>query len=374
MSDFSCPVVRIDSIEKHPNADTLSITEAEGCPVIIRTTDFKVGDLAVYIPIESLIPEGLEWVKTYCSHLTFKNGVHRLKAVRLRKIFSMGMLVPAAVLQVADPSIREMGDSFLEDFIGDDVSSKLNITKYEEPEEFVRLPGAPHRTFVGCLPAPFRWVVLKVMRFFGIGEGRRPKPRLFPVYDVGHFRKSPNAIKDGEEVVVTEKIHGQNLAVCYSSAKNSLIVSSHNVIRGVEDDSNWWRVAREQELHDLKDYPDLVFYGEIYGHGVQDLAYGVPQGKLHVQFFDIWDTKAGEFLPYDEATKILTDLRLVPVPVLYRGPMEQEKVRALRDGKTTLGGSHIREGVVIRRAVGQRCVLKLIGDQYLLRKDGTEFH
>ena len=41
MSEFSCPLVRIGAIQKHPNADSLSITEVDGCPVVFKTIDFK---------------------------------------------------------------------------------------------------------------------------------------------------------------------------------------------------------------------------------------------------------------------------------------------------------------------------------------------
>ena len=40
MSDFVCPVLKISKIDKHPNADSLSITEVEGCPVVIKTGEF----------------------------------------------------------------------------------------------------------------------------------------------------------------------------------------------------------------------------------------------------------------------------------------------------------------------------------------------
>ncbi len=367
MSEFSCPVVCIDSIEKHPNADTLSITEIEGGPVIFRTADYKAGDLAVYIPVESLIPEGRDWVKEHAAHLTFKNGVHRVKAVRLRKIFSMGMLVPVAALGLGPAQPLE----------GSDWAEKLGITKYEEPEEVFDV--APRNR--GSLLGRFAAFVRRVLRLKS-----KPKTRLFPIYDLSNFRKAArSAFKDGEEVVVTEKIHGQNFVACYSSKRKKLIVSSHKVIRGAEDNSNWWRVAREQELHELRDYPDLAFYGEIYGADVQDLGYGVPSGKLHVRFFDIYDTKAKDWLSYDDACNVLAAAHLLPVPVLYRGPYDREKVMALRDGNTTVGGvKQIREGVVIRRVrdgfipedkeVRPRCVLKLVGDQYLLRANGTEKH
>jgi hypothetical protein len=50
MSEWIVRVVEIGEVVKHPNADSLSITEVEGYPCIIRTGDFQTGDKAVYIP------------------------------------------------------------------------------------------------------------------------------------------------------------------------------------------------------------------------------------------------------------------------------------------------------------------------------------
>lgn len=370
MSDFACPVVRIESVETHPNADTLSITEVEGGPVIFRTSDFKVGDLAIYLPIESLIPEGRDWVNTHASHLTFRNGVHRLKAARLRKIFSMGMLVPIAAAGEVQGGWK----------VGDDLTPILGITKFEELEE-VEIKPRKKGSILG-------WIKNLIYRALGIRGG--PQPRLFPIYEVGHFRKAArNAFKAGEVVVATEKIHGQNFAACYSSKKKRLIVSSHKVIRGAEDNSNWWMVARKLQLDViLRKFPDLTVYGEIYGADVQDLGYGVLPGQLEAKFFDIYDVKAKEWLAYDDACNAFAAMGLPIVPVVYRGPYERDAVMALRDGKTTLpapsGKPHIREGVVVRRVreglipedkeVRPRCVLKVINDEYLLRKNPTEKH
>lgn len=56
MSQFSVPVVVIGPVEKHPNADTLSITQVEGCPVIFQTVNFKEGDYAIYVPVDAVVP------------------------------------------------------------------------------------------------------------------------------------------------------------------------------------------------------------------------------------------------------------------------------------------------------------------------------
>lgn len=372
MSDFECPVVRIESVTKHPNADSLSLTEVEGCPVIFRTEDFKVGDLAVYLPIESVIPEDREWVKQHAAHLKFKHGVHRLKAVRLRGIFSMGMLVPIGTLAAAvcEGTAVTPGDRARvakEAKLGQDVSAELGVTKYEEPEDLAPAPREPKpRTLLQRLVA---W--LKHL----LGIKKKVTPRPFPVYGVDHYRKSKGVLVPGEQVVVTEKIHGTNFACAL--IKGKLVVSSHRVVRKTEDETVYWRVARKFALDRILKYlPDHVVYGEIYGPGVQDMEYDVPMGELQLRVFDIYNIAEKRFLDERDFHHKCTLMGLPRTPVLYEGPYVPATVEALADGPSTIA-KHFREGIVVKTAKQDhrgRIALKLVGETYLLRKGGTERH
>ena len=92
MSMFSVPVVRVGPYIKHENADSLSITQVLGCPVIFKTGTYNEGDLAIYVPVDSIVdttvPE-LSFLQT-----SDKTRV-RIKAKKLRGVFSMGLLIPA---------------------------------------------------------------------------------------------------------------------------------------------------------------------------------------------------------------------------------------------------------------------------------------
>lgn len=58
MSDWCPQIVRIEKIEKHPWADTLSIATVMGdYPVVIRTGQYEVGQLAGYINIDTVVPD-----------------------------------------------------------------------------------------------------------------------------------------------------------------------------------------------------------------------------------------------------------------------------------------------------------------------------
>jgi RNA ligase (TIGR02306 family) len=345
MSTFAVPVVKIESIRKHPDADTLSITDAEGCPVIFRTGDFQEGDLAIYVPIEAVVPLS----NKAFSFLSDKEGkkTFRIKAKKLRGIFSMGLLVkPSDVLLKKFPEV------------GDDVSGPLEIVKYVEPEKPMKLGGAV----------------------------REKQPQFCPVYDIESYRKYKREFVEGEEVVVTEKIHGCNARFTVRKGEDDeaprLYVGSRNYFNKETIGNVWWKVARDYPQIEtaLAKHDGYVLYGEVYGQ-VQDLKYGTSQeDPVRFAAFDVFDLKAGKYLNYDDFL-IFCLANLIPtVPVLYRGPYLPEAIEPLAAGDTTIpNAAQIREGFVIKPVVERwsdrlgRVIAKLVGEQYLLRKGGTEF-
>lgn len=374
MSDFTCPIFKVEQLLKHNNADTLSILEVEGNPCVVRTSDFKVGDIGIYIPVEALIPESRSWVAKHCSHLKFKNGVHRVKAVRLRGVFSMGMVVPYQALVDA---LDEKGESFSlfwgtpESNISKNVDLQLGIVKFQEPEDIVHTPKEKKpKTLWGRIKYFFR-------RLFRIKQ--KQTPRVMPVYEVDHYRKLKDVLVPGEEVIVSEKVHGSNFSSCWYNDR--FYVSSHHVVRGVEDNSVYWRAARQYDLENkLKAHPGLAFFGEIYGPSIQDMGYGLKNDEIKIAFFDVMQVKDRKYLNYDDACKLLDELGLPKVPLIYRGPYDKDVVEPLVEGASLMTTQHPKEGFVIAPAIERispkcgRIKLKAISQWYLLRKGGSERH
>lgn len=162
-------VVCLDAIRKHENADTLGITDVDGRPCIVRLADWKPGDAAVYVPIDSLVPVASRTF-AFLAPKAGPDGFARIRAMRLRGVFSMGLLVPPI-----DDGIEE-DICYLE---GQDVRERLGIRVYEPP-----------------VPT-------------GGGETERD-PGFLPVYDVESARKWASVVLvEGEEIVIHEKVHGE---------------------------------------------------------------------------------------------------------------------------------------------------------------------
>jgi len=55
------PVIKIEEVKTHPNADNLEIIHIAGYQCVVKKGDFKAGDLGVYIYPDSVVPERKEF-------------------------------------------------------------------------------------------------------------------------------------------------------------------------------------------------------------------------------------------------------------------------------------------------------------------------
>lgn len=329
MSSFRVEVVNLPSFEKHPNADRLFMARIFDYPVIFNNTnDYKEGDLVAYVPVDAEVPMTDEW-----AFLGDSPRSHRIKAKKLRGVFSMGLLIKA-------PEGSKVGDN---------VAEQLGITKYE--------PREP--------------------QYMG-GENEKD-PGFIPCYtDIENYRRYSHIIKEGETVHLTEKLHGANGRAVWHSKTNRLWIGSRTCIKKEDSKNMWWKAAYKYNLHEkLAKHPDMIFYFEVYGQ-VQDLKYDAGKNDLFIRCFDVFDINRGIYLDYHEANEFIASVGLDAVPHLYTGPWSPDLIE-LAEGKSTIA-SNIREGFVIRPEkerwsdeVG-RVILKIIGRGYLLRKKGTEYH
>lgn len=319
MTEFRVEVVRVGPVRKHENADSLSITDVHGgYPVIFKCGEFQEGDLATYVPVDAVMPDALEW--------SFLGSKRRVEAKRLRGVFSMGLLAKA-----------HEGAS-----VGDDVRVALGIEKWDPSED-----AATPQKVVG-------------------EDDEATGPALpIPVYDIEGYRKHKGVLQDGEEVVLTEKIHGENARFYHDGSR--LWVGSRTRWKRLDAATPWTNFARAEWLEEyLSRLPGFVFYGELYGN--TELKYDAAGGRK-LRIFDVFDTKRMAFVDHDEAAEV--GLRLARVPLLYRGPWSTDLLR-LAEGASTLGG-HLIEGFVVkptRERVSHmgRVILKHVGEQFLTRK------
>lgn len=386
MSDFTCEVMRVDDVIKHPDADRLTIVKVRGYNCIANLKEdgsyrYNKGDLVVYIPEGAVLTEPLlkkmGFWKDDKGMLAGSKG-NRVKAIKLRGIVSQGILYPVTKIGGATVTLSDdSNDGFksLDVVEGDNVAEFLDIVKYE--------PVIPE-SMTGEL--------------FNVGSENTVK------FDVENIQKYPDLFKDGEEVVFTEKLHGTFCAFAFVPGLNhadavdgdffafSKGLGAQGLVFKNSDKnalSNIYHKALLKYLPALKRFVDFgtdneqklptYVLGELYGRGIQDLTYdGLEEVKF--RFFSVVQKDHGRvvFMPPQFLAHVEDFFEAVPV--LYRGPFSHMAVDQYKGGKTFLGGVNIREGIVITPWVERttdeigRLALKAISPEYLLRKGGTEFN
>lgn len=366
MSKFEVKCVTVSSVEEHPNADRLEIANVYGYQCVIGKGLYKKGELVAYIPEGSLVPGEVLDVIGLKGKLSGPNK-NRVKAVKLRGVVSQGLLYPA----------REGWK------VGDDVAEELGIEKWKPP-----VPGELQ------------------------GQVIHLPPELTIDYDIESWRKHPNEIREDQEVVITEKLHGTftgivvgdigdgeerdlhyNFTTSYAYSKG--LGARGLVYKNVEENENnvYVRVMRDYKILErvekdpvlgrvVEDFGVVNILGETLG--VQDLKYGcsVKRETPIFRIFDIAIRERGElyhgFMSESELDDACTRMGIERVPVLYRGPFKEQVMKELASGNETVTGKglHIREGVVVRYIEGQyspasECRLKYVSPEYLTRKGRT---
>ncbi len=363
MSDWQPQVVKIEKVEKHPDADALDIATVLGdYPVITKRNEYTAGNLAGYIPIDTIVPDN-EQFHFLCPLQKEKyegeNGevmervlgpkhpvgevpekYRRIKAKKIRGRYSQGMLVGLN-------SFYNIGDSLVE---------PLGLTKWEESEE-ENLPG---------------------IKKLGTNAEKAPQGWSIPHYDINGIRKYLDSLLPNEEIVLTEKIHGSNAGFCHDGTR--LWSKSRNFYKKLDEDDMWWDIAIRYDLEKkLSYFPNHVFFGEIYGQ-VKGFRYDtvIAEGRLmtKVRFFDVLDTKTMRYLDYNDRIRMIARADLEAVPQLYFGPwLGKEEMYKYAEGMSTLNDKHVREGFVLNTRferyeprLDSRMQVKLVGEGYNLLK------
>ena len=325
LSTHKVEVVPVN-LEPHPNADTLSIVRVfGGYPCIVRTADWQDGALGAYVPPDSVVDVGRPEFAFLAKGTKTR---HRIRAVKLRGVQSMGLLIKAPPSTVP----------------GDDVAAHFGVEHYE-PEMKGACTGGEAESAPSALAAVSR-------------------------YDVDSLRRYRHVFQDGEPVQVTEKIHGANSR--FSCVNGRMWCGSRSEWKRESADNLWWRVMRATPAIEefCRDCPGYVLFGETYGW-VQSLHYGLPKGRVRFAAFDVL-TAHGQFLPADHYRNRLGDYGVPMVPLLNQIPFDFDGVCRLAEGPSTVpGADHIREGCVVKPFMERwhqscgRVILKVVGCGYL---------
>lgn len=372
-STYKVPYTTVLEIQPHNNAERLEIAVVYGFQVVVSKGKYQVGSKVIYVPIDSILPASVESL-LFPADSKIKLNKARVRQIRIRGLASQGMLIDPSELSSIISVDRIDLETDLKEFLG--------ITKYEPPVEHKGPAGVPG------------------------GRKRKNDNPLFHKYNgLDNIKWFPNMFKDGDQVVIQEKLHGTNARAsilpytpntiwkkikkflklapatenCYGS--NNVEISAKGSYKGFYGEDVYGTTFQAADAFSKLKLGETIF-GEIIGANIQkNYSYGLNEYKFVL--FDVKILEADgkqKWLAPSEVEAFAKERGFEYVPVVYAGPYNKELAYSLTKGNSLYDPkTKVREGIVIKRAVdysveGNKQALKWVSEDYLDDKSNTDFH
>ena len=362
-------VRRIKELLPIPNADKIEVAMIDGWQCVVSKDDgFKVGDLVVYVEIDSVLPPIPEFA-------FMEKRKYRVKTIKLRGQVSQGLVLPMSILNSHQP-LPETPE-------GSDVTEILGIKKYD-PEAahekvWYQKLGAQHKIEFPWWLKPFKRI--KFIRNWWINKHKTIDD--FPSYikktDEERIQNMPilfDQIKNGQiPLVVTEKMDGTSATFFLKGDKFGVCSRNKWILK--DDGSPYWAVAKKYDietilrnLRGLNTSMMVVLQGEIIGASIQKNKYHL-QGYMFMPFNLIFN---GKRCTYKEMETALEFTNLTCVPLIEKQLIIPEtwEIQDLVEYAKGLSVWRIkkeqREGIVCRNE-HHNISFKVINPDFLLKED-----
>jgi RNA ligase (TIGR02306 family) len=325
---------KIDSLLPIVGADAIECAIVGGWTCVVKKGEFKVGDLAVYLEIDSWVPTELAPFLSKGKEPRVYEGIQgeRLRTVKLRGQLSQGLLLPLSVIPFA---------SYIPD---DDVTEHLGIVKWEMPMN-AQLAGMARGNFPSVIPKTDQERVQNLKR------------------------EIAQAAEDKLQFEVTEKLEGSSMTVYLIDGVFG--VCSRNLDLKETTDNTFWQVARRDDIESKMRTvvgTDFAIQGELIGPGIQGNIYKLSKPEFRV--FDVYNISGGFYVTPNKRQTLIAMMGLLHVPVIaYQTIVPCSTVDELltwAEGPSAITPSQEREGVVFKQVDGGM-TFKSISNRYLLK-------
>lgn len=396
-------IVKINDVTPIEGADKIELAHVLDYTVVVKKHEFLPGDLALYIEVDSVLPDGftseqkvtyeaikdgsyfngregedfnaaaetevaLEHLKAASKYPYFeflREKKFKIKSMKLSKfgVISQGILFRPSDVKITDAKL------------GKDYTEHFEIREIVQDEEEAGLNTQRKKD---------SWIVRKLMRFEWFRRWRKSKKisetwsDTFPgKSDEENVQKLFTRMKErygDKEWTLTEKLEGQNISIYTENVETGIFRKKINKRVGVcsrtrelnpnGTGKNFWDTVKRHSLDEkIKNIPgEWWCRGEHVGPGIQGNIYKLP--NTDVIFFDFYrkveytnmtNKKAWKWekLNFEESKKFAETWGLKFVPILdehYKLPNTAQQMLEESDKNTVFGNNlkHKREGFVAR--------------------------
>lgn len=355
-------IQRIHNIQPIEGADKIELAFLLGWQIVVKKNEFKVGDLVVYISIDTIVPEKPEFE-------FLRDRKFRIKTIKLKSQISQGLILPLSILPNSD---RPMKWGYTE---GADVTEIIGVKKYEKPDTNP-VESKPRRpeTFWKSLRYDFKYQVL-YKYFPNLKSKTRSKfpTHLLPITDEERIQNMPQVLDQykGFKFIASYKLDGSSISIIHE--KNWFGKSIYRICSRrfeLHDTNNdWYKVF--QSTNFKKHIQDLVV---IYGTNdimIQGEAIGTFNGNHHnlksneIRVFNIYVN--GKKITQQELIDVCETHKIPHCPKYWEGELNLTLPDILQFAQVpdVINPKVPAEGLVFRSG---NVSFKVVSNSYLLKE------
>ena len=361
-------IQQITAITDIPGADLVALATIQGWQVIVKKTEFSVGDACLFFEIDSFLP--LEPRYEFLKKTTKFDGKegYRLKSMKMRSCLSQGLALPLSMFpEITNPK---------EDF---DYAEKLGVIKYDnEIQAYSGKPGLKSGKARGNFPSFLSKTdqprIQNLTTYFStlVDEEFEETLKLdgssMTCYKIIHTPTLWERVKS----IFGIKPKAYHFGVCSRNLElkptaNNRLVFDNQGKESIYDQSDFWTAAYKYKLEN-KLPAGYAIQGELIGPKIQANHEKVTELQYYV--FDVFNIKTGLYLLPLERREFCVLHNIPHVPVVSTSfkalQLGLENLLKHVEGESMNPGT-ISEGRVYKH-ISKPITFKAISNKYLLGK------
>ncbi|EFK97083.1 RNA ligase [sediment metagenome] len=360
-------IQRIVSMDPIPGADKIMHAGVLGWKCITAIDNgLKIGDLVIYIEIDSRVPPIPQFAFLEKRH-------YKVKTIKMRGVYSQGLIMPPKDF----PTILGYEE-------GKDVTDILGITKIDtyEPGEcsFGNKEQHPLDRFL-C-----KFKIYRKLRPYILRKKERGWPSEIPHTDETRVQALWGTLQGvlqlDKKWYITVKVDGQSGTYYYKKrffGKDFFGIYSRELRKKEGDNSNWAQIATKYRIREeLKRFCEhhgvksVWIQGEIAGPGIQKNKDHFTEKKFFI--FNVYVPEEKKYVGPDGMVSFCEYHKMEMVPLISRKISLKDKtiddLVEMSKGPSEWSKDDLREGIVIRELEDMslnRISFKIVNPEFLLK-------
>lgn len=309
MARILANIRKITNISRHNNADNLDVLTIDGWQCIAKKDEFIIGDLCMYISIDSLIhintnthtsndddtqyndKYGINWLPDGFKGIRYKKKPDyiKIKTIIIRGQISQGLAIHQKYFDNINFNDYYQNHDVNDNYDNFDFSEMLNIIKDDDDI-------TNSKYIIGDFP-----------------EHIIPKTDVYRIQDKQSYLNDINNNPTG--INITMKIDGTS-ATYYKNEDGKIVACSRNK-QTIEP--LYTNITAEYNLEDkLNLYPYIALQGEICGPKIQGNKLNLA--KKQIMFYSAYNFIEHKYLSFHELQNLMNELDLPFVPIINYYP------------------------------------------------------